>query len=75
MEIQSFLEISIIGAVLSIAFNYFKTTSGTRSKVWAIVLSVVVGGIYVLLRNTVWWTTILGVLASASTIYALFLKE
>jgi len=75
MEITDFIGISIVGAALSIAFQYFKATSGTKSKLWAIGLSVVVGVVYVFLRDTVWWTTILGVLASASTIYALFLKE
>jgi len=73
--IIDFVSISIIGAVLSVAFQYFKTTSGTKSKVWAIGLSILVGGVYVVLRDTSYWTTILGVLASASTVYALFLKE
>jgi len=70
-----FLAIGVVGAALSVAFQYFKSTSGNRSKLLMIGLSVLVGGIYVFLRDTVWYTTILGVLASASTIYSLFLKE
>lgn len=73
--IEDFIGISIVGIVLSIAFNYFKATSGIKSKLWAVGLSIVVGAIYVLLRDTVWWTTMLGILASASTVYALFLRE
>jgi len=77
MEITDFLAISIVGVVLSIAFEYFKsnTTNPTKSKLWAVGLSVVVGIVYVLIRDTVWYSTILGILASASTTYALFLNN
>jgi len=76
MDITNFLAISIIGVVLSLAFEYFKgaTSSPLRSKLWAVGLSVVVGGVYTIFRDTVLWTTILGVLASASTVYALFVS-
>jgi len=70
-----FLAISVIGALLSLAFEYFKSTKGTSSKLWAIGLSVVVGGVYVFVRDTVWYSTILGILAASSTIYALFLNN
>ena len=72
--LTDFLAIGIIGALLSLAFQYFKSTSGTASKVWMIVLSIVVGAIYVLVRDTVWYSTIVGVLAASSTVYALFIS-
>jgi len=75
VDLVNFIGIGVVGAVLSLAFEYFKTTKGTASKVWAIVLSVIVGIAYVLIRDTVWYSTILGILAASSTIYALFLNN
>lgn len=75
MDINNFLAIGIVGSALSLAFQYFKTVSGTKAKVWSILLSVLVGGVYTFLVDTVWWTTIVGVLAASSTVYALFLNN
>lgn len=75
--INDFLGISIVGAVLSAVIEVIKARYGTESwatKVLTILLSVGVGLLYVLLAGTGVWTTILGVLAAASTVYALFLK-
>jgi hypothetical protein len=74
--IEDFLGIGIVGAVLSVAFEYFKGKSNpTASKLWVAGLSAVLGAIYMLLRDTVWWQTMLGILAAASTVYALFMKN
>lgn len=75
MNITDFLAIGIVGAALSMVFQYFKTTSGFKAKVWTVVLSVIVGSTYVYFRQTVWWETIVGVLVASSTVYALFLKS
>jgi type IV secretory pathway VirB2 component (pilin) len=71
MNIADFLAIGIIGAFLSLIFQYVK---GKYAKLWIIVLSIIVGGAYVYFRQTVWWVTIVEVLMAASTVYALFLK-
>lgn len=75
MEINDFLGIAIVGAALSLAIEWLTNkfgTSSTGSKAVAIVLSVVVGGAYWFLSGTAVWQSILGVLAAASTVYALF---
>ena len=43
-------------------------------KLMTILLAVFVGIVYYFLSQTIWWQTILGVLAAASTVYALLLK-
>jgi hypothetical protein len=73
--ITDFLGIGIVGTVLSLVFQYAKTTSGMKSKLWMAGLSVVIGTGYFFLRQTNYFETVLGVLASASTIYSLFLKQ
>lgn len=70
-----FLSIGIVGAFLSIAFQQFKSVYGIKAKIWMVVLSIVVGSIYYFLSQTIWWESIVGVLVSASTVYALFLKQ
>lgn len=74
--VSDFLAIGIVGIILSTLFEKFKATKTSfQSKVWMIGLSMVVGIIYVFLRGTNYWETILGVLAAASTTYALFLNN
>jgi len=78
MPINDFLGISIVGIALSFVIQYLKTKFGTASngtKVLTILLSVLVGAGYWFLRDTDIWRTILGVLAAASTVYALLIKE
>lgn len=75
MEINDFLGIAIVGAALSLAIEWITNKWGTTSsasKAISIVLSVVVGGAYWFLAGTAIWQSILGVLAAASTVYALF---
>lgn len=75
--INDFLGIAIVGAALSGIVDFLKVKFGTSSnttKAITIALSIVLGGIYVMLEGTPAWTTILGVLAAASTVYALILK-
>lgn len=76
-SIVDFLSIGVIGGVLSVVFQWVKTRYGldsTKSKLAIAGISLVIGIGYSFARNTVWWPTALGILASASTIYSLFLK-
>ena len=77
MNINDFIGIAIVGSILSFVVQYIKGTFGTTSnltKGLTILLAIFVGALYVFLQGTVWWTTILGILAAASTVYALLLK-
>lgn len=77
-DINDFLGIGIVGGVLSIAFELIKKRlpNSPEAKRLAILgLSLVVGTAYWALMQTQWHQTVLGVLAAASTVYALFLKK
>lgn len=75
--IEDFLAISIVGALLSFAIDGIKNkfgTTGIWTKAFTIILAIIVGTGFVLLRQTAWWETILVTLGASSTVYALFLK-
>lgn len=75
--INDFLLIPIVGAALSGIIQFLKTKYGTdavTTKVGTIILATAVGIIYTIFQGTEYWATILGILASASTVYAFFLK-
>ena len=70
---DDFLGIALVGVVLSIAFEFIQRRfemGSTASKTAIVALSVVVGGGYYFVRETSLYEPILGVLASASTVYA-----
>ncbi len=72
--INDFLGIAIVGAVLSLAYDYFKAWFGLESlgnKLAMIVLALVVGGLYWYLQGTEYYQAVLGILGAASTVYAL----
>lgn len=75
MEIDAFLSIALVGAALSLLIEWVTNKWGTgsaASRAIAIGLSVVVGGLYWFLSGTAIWQSVLGVLAAASTVYAMF---
>lgn len=77
MSIEDFIGISVVGGLLSLVIQFIKGKLGTESlgtKVLTVVLSIIVGGAYFFVRDTVWYPSILGVLAASSTVYAMFLK-
>ncbi|MDQ3158782.1 MAG: hypothetical protein M3P98_01430 [bacterium] len=77
-NINDFVGIAIVGSGISLVLDYIKAKWGTESsttKLLVIGLSIVCGGAYYFLQDTVLWQTILGVLAAASTFWALFLKK
>jgi ABC-type Mn2+/Zn2+ transport system permease subunit len=78
METIDFLGILIVGSALSLAIQYIKNKYGTESdttKALTVLLSVALGAAYWFLSQTGIWTAILGVLGTASTFYAFFLKK
>lgn len=78
MDINAFLGIAIVGASLSFVIELVTSRIGANSagsKAVAIGLSVVVGGLYWYLSGTAIWQSVLGVLAAASTVYALFINK
>lgn len=78
MSIDNFLAIGIIGVFLSLIIQVIKKMFGTdnaKTKVITIVLSIGVGSFYYFLKDTIYWQTIIGVLAAASTVYALFFNN
>lgn len=75
MNVNELLSIGIVGVVVSLAVEWIQRKYGTGStttKALSILISVLVGGAYFLIRNTAWWIPMLGILGSASTVYALF---
>lgn len=75
VNINDFLGIAIVGAGLSLAIEYINAKydlNSPQAKGLAIALSIVVGGVYWFLQGTDIWQAILGILAAASAVYALF---
>jgi len=77
-DITDFVGIAIVGTLLSLAQQWINKKydlSSTLNRALIVALSLVVGVLYFALRATPWWSTIVGVLAASSTVYALFLKK
>ena len=69
------LSLGIIGAATSCVMEIIHKQFGTGSllsKVIIVVLSMIVGTFYYFGYQTSWWTCFVGVLVSASTVYAFF---
>lgn len=78
MEINDFLSISIVGVGLSLGIDWLKNKYGTEgwaTKAVTIVLSVIIGALYVAIRGTSYFETIISVLGASSMVYAFFLKK
>lgn len=72
--VQNFLSIGIVGAALSWGIQALQNkfgVEGSQTKAIAIGGSVVLGGLVYFVSSLPVWTTILGVLAAASTVYAM----
>ena len=78
METIQFLQIAIVGVVTSGIVQLIKNKFGTSSngtKALVIGLSLVFGiGIYFLQQNVELYQAVLGILATASTVYAFVVK-
>ncbi len=78
MDINEFLGIAIVGAILSLIVKLIKEkfgTSGNATKLLTILLAIIVGGAYYFLVKTTWWETIIGILVAATTVYSFILKD
>jgi hypothetical protein len=78
MDIQTILNLGIVGAFASIFISYLKAkyrTNGNKTKLIAIIASLLVALGYSYLENSGYMEAFLGVLASATVIYDYFLKE
>jgi len=75
---DNFLGIAIVGVVASLIIEginrKFKLDS-FGAKMATVGVAILVGGIYFLFQDTIWWQTMLGVLSAASVVYAFFLKS
>jgi len=72
--VQAFLSIGIVGAALSWFTQWLQDkygVEGSQTKAIAIVGSILLGGIVWFLSSMPIWQSIIGVLASASTVYAM----
>lgn len=68
------MSIGIVGAVLSLGIQWLQAkygVEGAQTKAIAVVSSVVLGGFVWFFQGTEMWASMLGVLASASTVYAM----
>lgn len=77
MEIQDFIGIALVGALLSVVVQIIKNSFGTEgnvTKLLTIVLALIVGGAYVWLRSTPYFETAILVLTTSSAVYALLMK-
>lgn len=72
--VQEILSYAIVGAGLSSLIQYIQVkygAEGNTTKLMSIGASVVLGAIVWALAGTTLWTSILGILAAANTMYAL----
>ena len=78
MEINEFMSIAIIETITSFIINYIKKKLGTTStgtKSLTVALSSIIGGFYVWLRGTSYFESVVLILTTASTIYALLMPK
>jgi len=76
MNLGEILNLAIVGGLLSWFLEYSTNKlDSTRSKIATVVGAIIVGGLYWWLSQTGLWESILGVLVSASTVYAFVIKK
>lgn len=78
MDIQDVLSIAIVASALSLLIEWIKTKWGmesTPTKLLTLALAVIVGSLFVFLKGTAYWATIIMVLGVSSTVYGFFLKK
>lgn len=79
VSIEQLLSIGIVGALLSVAMEWLKakyTMESVEARIITIVGAIVLGTVvWALQMNAVLWQSILGVLATASMVYAVVIKS
>jgi hypothetical protein len=75
MDLTSYI---VIGAVVSVIVQFLKNKYGTASQ-WTLVivagLSIVAGTIYFLLKDTIYWQSVISILGFAGAIYTYIIKR
>ena len=77
MQIQDVLQLAVVGAAVALLIQYLKnrfSLSANGIKALTVIISLIIGTGYILLRNTSAWETITEILTTASTVWAFFLK-
>lgn len=78
MDVNQFIGIGIVGIVASLiieAITRLSATNPLTSKFVAVGVSLVLGTGYYFAAQTIWWPTVVAVLAVASTVYSLFFNK
>lgn len=78
MDSIDFGSLVIVGAIVSLIVQVIKTKLGTSkmaSLAAVIVLSLIGGAVYVTLKDTTYWQTILQILMAAGAFYAFIIKQ
>lgn len=77
MEINDFIAISIVGVGLSMFVELIKEKfqNGFASRTIIFASAILLGSIYIWIRSTPYFETVLTVLMAASTFYAFFLAK
>lgn len=77
MDINEFLGIAVVGALLSLVIEVvtLKISNPLVTKFITLVLAVAVAGAYVWVRSTSYFQTVVVVLGTASIVYGFFLNK
>ena len=78
ITIEGLIGMGIVGAMISCGMQFLKAEFGVESgitKMIVIIVSLVAGSIWYLFSTADWFITVVGILAAASTFWALFLKK
>lgn len=76
-NIQIFLELSVVGALVAAAFQALKSryTDPARLKAAVAVVSVVIAAFFVWLQSTPWLPTVMTILTTSQFVWAFFMKD
>lgn len=78
MDIQNFLAITIIGAILSFIIELVNrkfSASAWQSKAITVTLALIVGAVFIWVQSTSFYPTFITILGSASIVYGFILKK
>jgi DMSO reductase anchor subunit len=77
MDIQNFLAIAVVGVFLSLIIELVtkKISNPSLTKLITLVLAIVVAVVFVWVKNTPYFQTVIVVLGTASTVYGFFLNK
>jgi len=77
MEIQSFLQIAIVGVFLSFVIELvtLKIHKPVVTKIITVALALATAGVFVWIKNTAYFQTVITVLGTASIVYGFLLNK